>query len=146
MPRRFACSCDHPIEAGEKIPMRQMKGFLAWGAAVGIVILGLASRVPAAGNAAAGKELYAQLCTRCHGEKGKGDGAEGILLAAKPRNFTDCARMHTINDQELVTVIREGGPARHLSKDMPQWGKDLQDQQIADLVAYIRSFCAHGGK
>ena len=125
--------------------MRQVKGFLAWGAAVGIVILGLSSKVSAAGNVATGKELYAQLCTRCHGEKGKGDGPEGILLAAKPRNFTDCARMHTINDEELVTVIREGGPARHLSKDMPEWGNDLQDQQIADLVAYIRSFCAHRG-
>ena len=145
MLRQFACSCAHLIEAGEKITMRQMKGFLAWGAAVGIVILGLASKVSAAGNVATGKELYAQLCTRCHGERGKGDGPEGILLAAKPRNFTDCARMHTINDEELVTVIREGGPARHLSKDMPEWGKDLQDQQIADLVAYIRSFCGHRG-
>jgi len=40
-----------------------------------------------------------------------------------------------------VRVIREGGPALHLSKDMPPWGIALQDQQIADLVAYIRSFC-----
>ena len=51
--------------------------------------------------------------------------------------------MQAISDQELVAVIREGGPARHLSKDMPPWGKALQDQEIADLMAYIRSFCAH---
>jgi mono/diheme cytochrome c family protein len=123
--------------------MGQMKGFLTWGAAVAMVLLGLASRVPAAGDAAAGKELYTAFCSRCHGERGRGDGPESVLLAAEPRNFADCTRMHTINDQELATVIREGGPVRHLSKDMPRWGKELQDQQIADLVTYLRSFCAH---
>jgi len=90
--------------------------------------------------------IYAALCTHCHGETGRGNGPKGALLPAEPRNFADCAQMPAINDQELVTVIREGGPARHLSKDMPEWGTDLQDQQIADLVTSIRSFCAHGGK
>jgi mono/diheme cytochrome c family protein len=121
--------------------MRQLKGFLAREAAVGMVMLGLAPGVLAAGDAAGGKEIYTSLCTRCHGERGRGDGAEGARLATKPRDFTDCARMHAINDQELVTVIREGGATLHLSKDMPPWGTALQDQQIADLVAYIRSFC-----
>ncbi|HEV8712358.1 MAG TPA: cytochrome c [Candidatus Binatia bacterium] len=123
--------------------MRQRRGFLAREAAVGMVMLGLAPGVLAAGDAAAGKELYTALCTRCHGDSGRGDGVDGARLATKPRDFTDCARMHAVDDQELMTVIKEGGPALHLSKDMPRWGKDLRDQQIADLVAYIRSFCAH---
>ena len=106
-------------------------------------MLGLAPVASAATDTAAGKELYTVLCTRCHGDSGRGDGAEGARLATKPRDFTDCARMYAINDQELVTVIREGGATLHLSKDMPPWGTALQDQQIADLVAYIRSFCAH---
>ena len=110
---------------------------------MGMVMLGLAPGAPAAGDAAAGKELYTALCARCHGESGRGDGPAGALLETKPRDFTDCARMQAISDQELVAVIREGGPARHLSKDMPPWGKALQDQEIADLMAYIRSFCAH---
>jgi len=109
---------------------------------MGVVLLGLAPGVLAAGDAAAGKEIYTSLCTRCHGERGKGDGPDGATLVTKPRDFTDCARMHALNDQELVTVIKEGGPALHLSKDMPPWGTALQDPQIADLVAYIRSFCA----
>jgi mono/diheme cytochrome c family protein len=123
--------------------MRQMKGVLTRGVVAGMVMLGLAPGVLAAGDAAGGKEIYMALCTRCHGEKGKGEGPDGATLATKPRDFTDCARMQTISDQELVTVIREGGAALHLSKDMPPWGTALQDQQIADLVAYIRSFCAH---
>src|SRR5713101_842523 len=107
---------------------------------VGIAIFGTALMASAAGDAAAGKEVYTALCTRCHGEKGRGDGPDGATLATKPRDFTDCARMQAISDQELMTVIREGGPALHLSKDMPPWGKALQDQQIADLVAYSRGF------
>ena len=110
---------------------------------MGIVMLSLAPVVSAAGDSVTGEELYTSLCTRCHGEKGRGDGQDGARLATKPRDFTDCARMQALSDQELVTVIREGGPARHLSKDMPPWDTALQDQQIADLVAYIRSFCAH---
>jgi len=119
-----------------------MKGFLTRGVAVGMVMLGLVPGVLAAGDAAGGKEIYTALCTRCHGEKGRGDGPDGATLVTKPRDFADCARMHAINDQELMTVIKEGGPALHLSKDMPPWGTALQDQQIADLVAYVRSFSA----
>src|SRR5262245_18822839 len=124
------------------IPLRQMKGFLTRGVVVGMVMFGLAPGVLAAGDAAAGKELYTALCTRCHGERGRGEGPDGATLATKPRDFTDCARMQTISDQELVTVIREGGPARHLSKDMSSCGSVLQDPQITDLVAYVRSFSA----
>jgi len=122
--------------------MKQMKGFLTKAAAVGMVLLGLAPGVLPAGDAAGGKELYTALCTRCHGERGRGDGPDGATLATKPRDFTDRARMQALSDQELTTVIKEGGPARHLSKDMPPWGTALQDQQIADLVAYVRSFSA----
>jgi mono/diheme cytochrome c family protein len=122
--------------------MRQLRRFLARTVVLGMVLLVLAPGILAAGNAAGGKELYTSLCTRCHGERGKGDGPDGATLATKPRDFTDRARMHALGDQELAAVIKEGGAARHLSKDMPPWGGVLQDPQIADLVAYIRSFSA----
>jgi cytochrome c553 len=94
--------------------VRLRRGFLARGAAMGMVLLGLVPGGLAAGDAAAGKELYTQFCLRCHGQSGRGDGPDGATLATKSRNFTDCARMHALNDQELTTVIKEGGAARHL--------------------------------
>jgi hypothetical protein len=33
-------------------------------------------------------------CSRCHGDKGQGDGADGATLSPKPRDFTDCVRSH----------------------------------------------------
>ena len=117
-----------------------MQKFLRGIAGGGIVIFGLVSVASAASDAAAGKESYVLFCTRCHGKSGQGNGPAGALLATKPRDFTNYDRMQAINDQELVAVIREGGPALRLSKDMPPWGNILQEQEIADLVAYIRSF------
>src|SRR2546422_10610105 len=120
-----------------------MREFLGGVAAAGIVIFGLARVASAAGDTAAGKELYVLFCTRCHGKSGKGDGPAGALLATKPGDFADCTQMQAISDQELVTEIQEGGLARHLGKDMPRWSNTLDDKEIADLIAYIRGFCTH---
>jgi mono/diheme cytochrome c family protein len=118
-----------------------MRGLLGGITAAGIAILSLVPVASAAGDAAAGKELYVLFCTRCHGKNGRGDGPSGALLATKPSNLADCARMQATSDQELVTVIQEGGPALRLSKDMPRLGNTLEDHEIADLITYIRSFC-----
>ncbi len=122
--------------------MWQRRRSLVRAAVVGMVLLGRVPRVHATGDAAAGKELYTAFCTRCHGERGNSVGPDGATLAIRPRDFTDCAQMHALSDDELRTVIKEGGAARQLSKDMPPWGAALQAQQITDLVAYVRSFCA----
>jgi len=36
---------------------------------------------------AKGKELFQSTCSSCHGAEGKGDGAAGVALNPKPRNF-----------------------------------------------------------
>src|SRR5438309_945176 len=58
------------------------------------------------------------------------------------RGATARARMRASRDQELAAVIREGGPARHLSKARAPWAKALQHQGIPGRRAYPRSFCA----
>lgn len=91
------------------------------------------------GDPAAGKAKYDQLCATCHGATGKGDGAAAAALNPKPRNFQDAAVMSKKTDAYLKTIIQKGGAAAGLSPLMPPWGSSLTEQDIANVIAYIRS-------
>ncbi|MBZ5529279.1 MAG: hypothetical protein LAN71_15440 [Acidobacteriia bacterium] len=45
--------------------------------------------------------IYRDKCANCHGERGRGDGAEGRMHWPAPRDFTDAARMNALSDGEL---------------------------------------------
>lgn len=88
---------------------------------------------------AAGKVKYNTLCASCHGATGKGDGAAAAALNPRPRNFQDVAYMGKKTDADLKKVIQKGGAAAGLSPLMPAWGASLTEQDIANVIAYIRS-------
>lgn len=104
-----------------------------------VVVVQLPAFAWGAGNAAKGKVVYDQYCAACHGTSGKGDGPAAAALNPKPRDHTDAKYMATLKDQDIVKVMKEGGAAVGKSPLMPPWGGHLTDQQIQDLVAYIRS-------
>jgi cytochrome c oxidase cbb3-type subunit 3 len=87
------------------------------------------------------KQNFNTFCTKCHGKEGKGDGPGAATLSTKPKDFTDCARMKAISDDTLFTAIKEGGEAVHLSKDMPAWKQGMEDDEIHDLVTFVRNIC-----
>ena len=93
----------------------------------------------AQGNADKGKALFAQQCASCHGSGGKGDGPAAVALTPKPRNLADKAYMTGLNDQQLVDVIKKGGPAVGKSPLMPALGAALKDGDIQDVNVFIRS-------
>jgi mono/diheme cytochrome c family protein len=126
-----------------------------------LMIAGLAARAedakPAApasgaaevklGDVTKGKEIFegravpAANCTLCHGIAGKGDGIAGAALPPpKPRNFTDKVEMDKITNAEMVKAITEGGAAIGKSIFMTPWKGILNDEQIKDVAAYIRTF------
>jgi mono/diheme cytochrome c family protein len=90
-------------------------------------------------NAAEGKKLYTAYCSTCHGESGKGDGVAGASLPVKPADHTNGAVMNKLNDKFLQDIISKGGGAVGKSTFMPSWGGALNDSQVRDVVAYIRS-------
>lgn len=93
------------------------------------------------GDPKKGKEKYMEnmRCSACHGDSGKGDGPAAFALNPKPRNYTDCAVMSKKSDAELFKVIKEGGPAVGLSPLMAPFGGQLNDKEVWDVVAFIRS-------
>lgn len=87
----------------------------------------------------AGKKKYDLLCTTCHGETGKGDGPAAAALPVKPQNHTDGKHMNSLKDKYLFDIIKGGGASMGKSPLMPPWGGQLKEQDIRNVIAYIRS-------
>ncbi len=75
------------------------------------------------GAAAAGAEVFAANCTGCHGADGTGDTAAG---------FPDLTASD-LDAAEIEEYVRKGDGA------MPGYEGTLDDQEIADVVAYVDS-------
>lgn len=109
-----------------------------------LLITGVASLAapPAlAGDAEHGKVLYEIYCTQCHGMNGNGGGINVRDMSVQPRDHTSPGEMGTRTDADLAKAIRHGGKAIDKSVLMPAWDDNLSDEQVADLVAYLRQLC-----
>lgn len=114
-----------------------------------IILLGLCALVAwsggeirAEGNARAGEKAYnAQNCKECHGDTGKGDGfiIPMLKVRVEMHDWTDKAIMAVFTDDYLAEITAKGGEALGKSPAMLAYGDKLSEQQIKDIVAYIRS-------
>ena len=91
------------------------------------------------GDAKAGKLKYDANCVGCHGAAGKGDGPAAAALNPKPGDMSDAKAMKALSDKYLIDIIKDGGASQKKSPIMPGSGKKLNDQEISDIVAYIRT-------
>lgn len=91
------------------------------------------------GDAARGAAPYATYCASCHGVKGDGDGPLAAALDPKPTRHSDGAYMNALDDAHLYKAIAEGGAAVGKSPTMAPWAGTLDEQQIRDVVAFVRS-------
>lgn len=113
---------------------------LAAVAAVGALTGGLAwlltdPRPPA--NASRPQRLYYAYCVECHGADGHGSWRASLFLL-RPGDLTDRRRIAAESDQYLFDLIKHGGATIGRS-GMPAFGAQLSDEDIALLVAYVRT-------
>lgn len=88
---------------------------------------------PSPESLAKGKKMYVIDCEMCHGDKGdaKGDMASDI------KNVTDFTNPDSLKDRtdgELFYIIRHG------KGNMPPEGDRAKDDEIWNLVNYVRAF------
>jgi mono/diheme cytochrome c family protein len=88
------------------------------------------------GDAAHGAALYKRYCSGCHGPDGRG-GAQTFMPHVQ--NLTAKDYIEFIPDGFLYTVIAEGGAAAGKSGYMPAWGGTLSEQDIKDVITFIRT-------
>lgn len=89
-------------------------------------------------SGSAGQELFVVHCSTCHGPAG-----EGVSGLGKP--LTTSEFVGGLSDEELLDFIKTGRPAddplNSSGVAMPPKGGNptLTDEQLLDIVAYIRS-------
>jgi mono/diheme cytochrome c family protein len=104
--------------------------------AAGIACLALVAAcasVPELPPDATGPAIYAQLCQKCHGKDGWGDGPQAQWQYLPPANFHAPASREK-SDEQLAAIIKQGVTFT----PMHSYGVTLSDAQIQEVVAYIR--------
>ena len=79
----------------------------------------------------AGRQLYALNCASCHGERGQGVDAPAL----NSQQF-----LQSVSDEQMHGIIAGGIPGSAMPAWLDEYGGPLTDQQIAAVVAYIRSW------
>jgi len=92
----------------------------------GILVVSLSAPVFAEDAAA----LYKRKCAACHGPDGRGDTAAGRKLGVKDFHSAEVAKM---TDAQLIEITTKG------KEKMPGYDRKLTDDQIKELVKFIRS-------
>jgi mono/diheme cytochrome c family protein len=107
----------------------------------------LYAQSPGAENLHTGKAIWEAGCAGCHGNDGRG-APESTLGFTKPDSFPDfsrCDQTTSEYDVDYKATIRGGGLARGFSTIMPSFADSLTEDQIDEVVRYIRGFCKQKG-
>ncbi len=91
------------------------------------------------GDPVSGREIYVNTCIRCHGIDGK--GTLGIKLVPPPADLTSLTVQSRL-DGTLFRRIHEGKP----NTAMGAWKHSLSDEEIWDVLAYVRTLCVERGE
>ena len=86
-----------------------------------------------------GKGVYERNCQACHGVGGWGDGPDGKALKIAPADFHRFSSFLK-SDEELLRTIEHGV----VFSPMHAWRGQLTDEEMQDVVAYIRLLSQQG--
>ena len=94
-----------------------------------------------AANVDAGRQVYTTFCASCHGASGRPDSGSEVVraLGVMPADFSDPLFNSREPAADWEMVIEHGGHAMGLAEQMPAQGSVLDEEQIRDVVAYIKS-------
>jgi cytochrome c553 len=87
-----------------------------------------------ADNAKVNWDMY---CAKCHGKSGQANTPAGKYLGAS--NFRDAKVQASFTDDQAFKAIKEGLVVDDRRK-MKSYAGELTDQDIRDLVKYLRAF------
>ncbi len=84
----------------------------------------------------AARSCTRRYCTGCHGADGRG---EAKTFRPNVGNLAVQGYLDQLSDEYLFAAIKQGGVAVGKNAAMPAWDKQLDDGQIWDVVAFVRT-------
>lgn len=78
---------------------------------------------------------YKELCARCHGEQGNGQGVIALYIDPAPRDLTRAAFVNSKPRDRFYRSITGGVPGT----SMPAWGHVLDGQQVREVFGYVET-------
>lgn len=90
-------------------------------------------------RAAQGKRIFYTQCVWCHAEATPAGPSNRSNVTPTPPLMNDGATLNKESDATLRNAIALGGSALGKSAMMPPYGRTLSDEEITDLIAYIRA-------
>jgi Cytochrome C oxidase, cbb3-type, subunit III len=92
-------------------------------------------------SARSGPEIYRAACANCHGADGRGAPASLTAIDIPLPDFTDCRFASREPLAEWIAVVHRGGPVRAFAAMMPSFGDALTDDEIARVLAHVKTLC-----
>jgi cytochrome c5 len=86
-----------------------------------------------------GKRIFYDKCVWCHADSTPAGPSNRMNLNPMPPLVNDGAVFNSLSDEYLENVITLGGAAMGKSAIMPPWGRTLTQNQIREVIAYIRA-------
>lgn len=87
-------------------------------------------------QASAGREIYLNNCSPCHGKKG--EGKQGIAPNLANNDFIRESKL-----EDIKNVIRHGRSGENkrykdIPGNMPQWSHKLSEEEINEVAVYLK--------
>ena len=84
-------------------------------------------------STSAGQALYAKTCAACHGKTGLGDGPKAKSLKTVATDFSKAESQNQTDGEHFYKTKTGRG-------DMPKYEGKLSDDDIWNIVNYVRTF------
>ena len=103
---------------------------------VGSILVMLYVPHPVPKTATGGQRLFLTYCASCHGANGHGSWRARLFLM-RPGDLGDPGLVDSRSDEYLFVLIKNGG-ATIGKPGMPAFGYHLTDEQVREVVRYLR--------
>ena len=94
--------------------------------------------IPLQYQEAQGKRIFYDKCVWCHSDATPAGPSNRANLTPEPPLLNDGNVLNPLNNGVIQNIVTLGGSAVGKSPMMPPWGNTLSENDVRDVIAYVR--------